>query len=85
MRALTEKADVLVADEICSSAYRRVWEERWVNTAQYWDGGDLGAVGERIEWLLGLLEECEGEAVTLERAVGLVRMLLGVQRTRVGR
>lgn len=72
MRALTESADALVADEICSSAYRRVWEERWVNTAQYWDGGDLGVVGERIE---RLLEECDGEAVALER----------VQRTRVGR
>lgn len=63
-----DRAGSLSRDQMCRPAYRRVWERR-LETAQYWDSGNLRRVGERVRGLVGLLRECEVEAGGVGRAV----------------
>jgi hypothetical protein len=72
------RADDLVQDRIVGSEYRREWERRWTETAQYWDSGALVHVGERIRLLSERLRKCEAEAAELRELMATTKRELGL-------
>lgn len=70
---LLSRADSLAQDRIASASYRHEWEGRLEGTAQFWEGGNLGLVGERIRALVDRLHDCESEAAQLSELVAKTR------------
>jgi hypothetical protein len=75
---LLDRAEALIRDNMCSYAYRRTWERRWGETAQFWELVNLRRVGKRVCELVELLKECEAQAAQLGDYVETIRSELPV-------
>jgi hypothetical protein len=75
---LLDKAEALLRDDMCSYAYREVWEWRWTETAQFWGSVNLRRVGKRVCDVVELLRECEAQAARLGRLTDEIRSELPV-------
>jgi hypothetical protein len=75
---LLDKAEALLRDEMCSYAYRKVWERRWTETAQFWESVNLNRVGKKVRGLVEGSRDCEAQAARLGRLTEMIRSELPV-------